>query len=330
MRSTRPVPGSVTVVMSVAELPTITSPTREAIFHGYEEDASEGFRPHLGASLIGKDCERALWYDFRWTTRSRYAGRVLRLFETGQLEEARLVRNLRRTGATVLEVDPQTGRQWRVEAVGGHFGGSMDAVVINLLEAPKTWHVLEFKTHAAKSFADLVAKKVRESKPQHFAQMQVYMHLAGLTRAMYLAVNKDDDDLYVERVEADPAFAEKLLEKARRVIFAALPGARISEDPTWYQCRWCDHAGVCRGEAEPNVNCRTCLHATPVEGGWTCERHQKPLTEADQRAGCPSHLFVPALVPAEQVDAGPDWVEYVFAGGNRWRDTGMNKYATKI
>ena len=26
----------------MADLPTITSPTREAIFHGYEEDASEG------------------------------------------------------------------------------------------------------------------------------------------------------------------------------------------------------------------------------------------------------------------------------------------------
>ena len=59
------------------------------------------------------------------------------------------MRNLRRTGATVLEVDPETGRQWRVEAHGGHFGGSLDAVALGLLEAPKTWHVVEFKTHSA-------------------------------------------------------------------------------------------------------------------------------------------------------------------------------------
>ena len=54
----------------MAELPAITSLTREAIFSGYEADASDGFRSHLGASLIGKECERALWYDFRWVTRS--------------------------------------------------------------------------------------------------------------------------------------------------------------------------------------------------------------------------------------------------------------------
>lgn len=144
---------------TMAELPAITSLTREAIFSGYEADASDGFRSHLGASLIGKECERALWYDFRWVTRSKHPGRLLRLFETGQLEEARLVLNLRRTGATVLEVDPETGRQFRVQAHGGHFGGSLDGVAINLLEAPKVWHVLEFKTHSNKSFGDLVARR---------------------------------------------------------------------------------------------------------------------------------------------------------------------------
>jgi hypothetical protein len=314
----------------MAELPTMECPTREAIFRGYEEDSGSGFRSHLGASLIGKDCERALWFDFRWTTPARFPGRVLRLFETGQLEEARLVRNLRRTGATVLEVDPETGRQFRVQAHGGHFGGSMDGVALGLLEAPRTWHLLEFKTHAAKSFADLVAKKVRESKPQHYAQMQIYMHLGGLTRGMYVAVNKDTDDVYVERIEVDAAYAQALLDKAGRVIFSAQPGPRISEDPAWYQCRLCDHNPVCHGQTSAAVNCRTCLHATPVDGGWACERHQRSLSDAEQRAGCENHLYLPALVPGEQVDAGPDWVEYLLPGGNRWRDVGMNKYEPEL
>jgi hypothetical protein len=51
------------------------------------------------------------------------------------------------------------------------------------------------------------------------------------------------------------------------------------------------------------------------------------LTEADQRAACAVHLFIPALVPGMQIDAGEDWVEYEFASGNRWRDTGRTKYA---
>jgi hypothetical protein len=78
------------------------------------------------------------------------------------------------------------------------------------------------------------------------------------------------------------------------------------------------------------VNCRTCLHATPVDGGWACERYQRSLSEAEQRAGCENHLYLPALVPGEQVDAGPDWVEYLLPGGNRWRDVGMNKYELEL
>ena len=166
----------------MAALPSLPTPTLTAIYGAYEHQQGDGFRDHLGASLIGKSCARALWYDFRWATPARFEGRMLRLFETGQIEEARLVRNLRATGATVLEVDPATGKQFRVSAHGGHFGGSLDGAAIGLLEAPATWHVVEFKTHSSKSFADLTAKGVQASKPRHAAQMQIYMRPTGMTR----------------------------------------------------------------------------------------------------------------------------------------------------
>ena len=136
---------------------------------------------------------------------------------------------------------------------------------------------------------------------------------------------KDTDELYVVRIEHDAAYAQGLLDKAQRVIFAMLPPERISFDPAWYQCRLCDHAPVCHGQAAAEVNCRTCLHSTPVDGGWHCTLHQRPLSEADQRAGCAQHLYLPALVPGEQIDAGDGWVEYLFGEGLRWRDTGFDK-----
>lgn len=302
----------------MAPLPEPQSPTRDAIFAAYEADRDDGFRPHLGASHIGKPCERALWYDFRWVTPARFPGRILRLFETGQLEEARLVRNLRRTGATVLDVDPATGRQWRVEAHGGHFGGSLDAVALGLIEAPRTWHVVEFKTHSAKSFRELGAKGVAEAKPQHAAQMQVYMHLTGLTRALYVAVCKDTDDLHVERVSADREAGERLLAKAKRVIDAARPPARISDDPAWWECRLCSHHAVCHDSAAVAGTCRSCLHASPVEGGWHCARWDAALDTGAQRAACAKHLFVPDLIPGEVADAGDDHVVYQLPDGTTW------------
>ena len=149
----------------MADLPAPSTPTLTAIYASYEARQGDGFRDHLGASIIGKSCARALWYDFRWVTPSRHSGRLLRLFETGQLEEDRMVRNLRATGATVLEVDPDTGRQFRVEAHGGHFGGSLDGVALGLLEAPKTWHVLEFKTHSARIPTRCISNGLRPIQP---------------------------------------------------------------------------------------------------------------------------------------------------------------------
>src|SRR5574340_1518573 len=47
---------------------------RETIPHAedaYRED-NDPFRTHLGASLIGRDCTRELFYTFRWTTHPDY------------------------------------------------------------------------------------------------------------------------------------------------------------------------------------------------------------------------------------------------------------------
>jgi hypothetical protein len=305
----------------MAQLPQPPSPTVAAIFASYEARQDDGYRDHLGASQIGGACDRAIWYGWRWATRARHTGRLLRLFETGQLAEDRFVSNLRRVGVTVLDVDPESGRQWAVRDPSGHFGGSMDGVAIGFLEAPKAWHVCEFKTHSAKSFAALARDGVEKSKPQHWAQMQVYMHLAGIERAFYLAVNKDTDDLYQERVKHDAEAGIRLLARAERIIASAQPPARISQDPAWFQCRFCDHAAVCHGEAMPERHCRSCLHSTSVaEGEWSCARHRHGLSREAQREGCSAHLYIPGLVHGEQIDAGEDWVSYRLPDGTAWRD----------
>lgn len=304
----------------MAPIPPPSTPTVDAIYASYEAAQESGYRDHLGASGIGAECERAQWYGFRWTTRARHTGRLLRLFQTGHLAEARFVADLRRIGVTVHEVG-EDGQQFNFRDSTGHFGGSCDGVGIGFPEAPKAWHVCEFKTHSAKSFASLEKDGVEKSKPLHFAQMQVYMHLAGIERAFYLAVNKDTDALYQERIRYDAEVALRLMAKAARIIGAAQPPARISADPAWFQCRFCDHRDTCHGEAMPERHCRSCLHSTPVEDGWwRCERHGCVLSSPDQRTGCAAHLYIPGLVPVEQTDAGEDWISYTMPDGTTWRD----------
>jgi hypothetical protein len=274
--------------------------TAEMIYRAYESDADDGHRPHLGASLIGHACERYLWLTFRWAKAKKWPGRMLRLFETGQLEEPRIVANLRRIGVQVHETAPD-GKQWRVSAIGGHFGGSMDAAAVGVPEAPKTWHVLEFKTHNDKSFKELLTKGVEKSKPQHWAQMQTYMGLTGMERAMYVAVCKNDDTIYTERVEFDPTEFAKIMARAERVITAAEPPLRCSNDPSWYVCKMCDFHPLCHGEEAPDVNCRTCAHSTPVvegeDGKWNCREYgEVGLIAQRESHQCSTHRYIPILL----------------------------------
>jgi hypothetical protein len=307
----------------MAAIPKVNSKSVDAIYKAYELKQDNGWRPHLGASVIGRECDREVWSIFRWVTTSHHNGRILRLFDTGNHAEPRMVVDIRATGATCMDVDPETGRQFRVEAHGGHFGGSMDGVALGLLEAPKTWHVCEFKTHGEKSFLKLKKEGVEKSKPEHYTQMQVYMHLTDMTRAFYLSVNKNTDELYSERIRYDAKFAQEVLARASRIINASKPPLRQSEDAAYWKCRFCDHKPNCHGGELAARNCRTCMHSTPTfEGGWECERYSVELDFQGQKEGCTSHRFIPALVTGEQTDIDGETIIYTKANGEAWKDDG--------
>lgn len=282
-------------------IPDTGNTTVAAIFAAIGRAEPEAPRAHLGASVLGRDCRRALWMAFRWCDEPTTEPRVLRLFRRGRLEEAQLVRDLRAAGITVHDVD-ERGQQYRFSDIGGHAGGSMDAAVVGLVEAPKTWHVAEFKTHGAKSFADLAKHGVQKSKPEHWAQMQLYMHWSGMERAFYLAVNKDTDELHGERVHYDKAAAEALIAKARAIVTAPEPLERISEKPEFFTCKFCSARAVCHEKRLPRPSCRTCVHATPELDGdarWSCAFHKNDLPIERQRIGCGDHVYIPQLVPLE-------------------------------
>ncbi len=315
----------------MSELPEVKSPVVAAIEAAWAA-RNEDRRTYLGASILGRECERQLFYDFRWAhAPERFEGRMLRLFATGQLEERRVIDDLLAIGAVVAEIDPATGDQWAVRFANGHGGGHADGRVTNVPGAEKTEHLLEVKSHNEKSFKALKKDGVEKSKPVHYAQMQVYMHGLGLTRALYVAVNKNDDELHAERIHYDGAAALKLIAKAERIVSAERAPTKLFDNPeekmAW-PCRYCPAIGVCHQGEFAERNCRTCLSSTPIDGGkWRCERHGKELTVEEQKAGCGSHRYLPSLVPGEQVMASGSGfdvtaVTYRLATGAEWSDVG--------
>lgn len=300
--------------------------TVSLIYKQYEMKR-DGHRPHLGASLIGNECERSLWYTFRWCTDNKFDGRMLRLFERGHRTEFVFEAELKSIGVK-LHTHDNNGNQFRIDDFNGHFSGSLDGAGIGFPEAPKTWHVTEFKTHNDKSFKELEAKGVEESKPLHYAQMQTYMGYTEMTRSFYLAENKNDDSLYQERVKADPEVFARMKMKAERVIRAKEPLEKMSYDVNHFKCKgykdpdkaMCDHYFLCHQSDAPEVNCRTCVHSTPeLDGGyqrWSCALYKMDLPFNVQKAACRYHLFIPALLVnwADMIDAkfahGDYYIEY--------------------
>ncbi|WP_178124491.1 oxidoreductase [Spartinivicinus ruber] len=292
----------------------LATETINTIYLHYKNKSDNGFRGHLGASIIGKPCERAIWYDFRWCTPSDLEGRLYRLFDTGHLAEDRFAADLQAIGVKLNTVNPQTGKQYQIQACDGFFGGSLDGIAMGFPENPTQKHVVEMKTHSDKSFKQLKKKGVKEAKPQHYTQMQMYMSASKIHNAFYIAVNKDTDELYGEFVEFDQDHADRHIEKAARIICSDKPLDKVSDNPSWYECKLCDHQAICHGNKAPAVNCRTCLHVgVETEGRWECKRYAVTLTEEQQQWGCQSHMYNPYLLVnfAEVLDAGDYWIKYV-------------------
>ena len=203
-----------------------TPATIEAIYKYYKDKRKNEHRPHLGGSQIGNECSRALWYQFRHAWSPSFDGRMLRLFETGDREEDRIVSNLRGVGVTVWERDPETGKQVRFTECGGHFALSLDGVGLGFSESKKP-HTLEFKTMSEKNFKAMKNLGCQKSKPVYWAQCQIGMHLAELDRCYFFCVNKNTDEIYGERIKLDKKEAKGLVDKANKIVFA--------DTPAWYR-----------------------------------------------------------------------------------------------
>jgi hypothetical protein len=264
-------------------------------------------RKHLGASVIGDDCQAKAWLAFRWVHFEEFDGRMLRLFNRGHEEEHRFVRWLRGMDFEVWELDPATNKQFRIKGAKGHFGGSLDAI----FRAPPRYDLDqdllgEFKTHSENSFTKLAGPKlspgqngptayrtggkgVKLSKPQHFRQMCSYGRAYGFKYAVYCAVNKNTDEIYFEIVELDWSQADDLFRKAEGIVFSQTMPPRIAQAKTFSDCRICKLAEHCHDGRMPAKNCRSCKLAFPVEDGqWLCQPRGQVIPDEVIKVGCPS------------------------------------------
>jgi hypothetical protein len=278
----------------------IPPPTRNiaTMIDAHHAATPEPPRPHMGVSQLGHPCDRWLWLKFRWAVIEKFDGRMRRLFRRGHNEEPTVLADLRAIGLVLA--DPPEGKAQHVVDFGSHVSGSLDFIVESgVPEAPNKRHVGEIKTHSRKSFDEVEKQGVEKAKRQHYVQMQVYMHGTGIDRALYIAVCKDDDRLYVERVRYDKALAEKYVARGQRLAIQDEQPPPLTDNPTWYECKMCAAHSWCHGGVGITLrNCRTCAHSTALpDSTFRCEKHNDVIPLGFQRQGCDAFEVHDHLMP---------------------------------
>lgn len=292
------------------------------------------FRHHLGASVLGAPCDRYLWYSFRWIKLPSHSSRIKRLFRRGHREEARIVEMLRSTGLTVstntaelcdnlnlprepnsIDIIKNYGLNiYKPNEISDsvqlkanfppHLGGSMDGILhvpANYVGMFGYFMPIEVKTHNQRSFA--AAKKndesIRWNVPQHFVQGNTYAVQTGCSHFLYVAENKNDDELLIRQEQAESSVTVLNIARAQQIIYKDSEANTAKTSEKW-RCRMCDYSNICNRKKNDTldvaINCRTCRNAVPAEDGtWHCVAYHNYIekyAEIHTASACPQYTRI--------------------------------------
>jgi len=226
-----------------------------------ERDATPP-RTYLGASRLGVACERALQFEFSQAPKdegSEFSGQVLRIFAIGHELEELAIRWLRAAGFDLYthKAHRPDGEQFGFSVAGGRISGHVDGIIAAAPEdlglgVPALW---ECKTMNARNWRETVKKGVALAKPVYAAQIAIYQAymepgVPGISAApaLFTAINKDTAELYHERVTFDAALAQRMSDRAVRILQATDVGdllPRVAKTRDFFECRFCSYADRC-------------------------------------------------------------------------------------
>lgn len=229
--------------------------TIEAMLKAVEDNHKDEQRDYLGASIIGHECLRFLYYSYNNYPRKPFSAKTLMTFESGHRSEDLAAERLRMIPNIRLLTHKEDGNQYGFSDFDGKFKGHYDGGIRGLLEAPKTWHIWEHKEVNEKGFKEFYKLRnqhgyknvLKAWKPMYYAQHQVYMHYTKMTRG-FLTVSTMGGREYLScRTNYNKNDAEFYIRKAKMIIDAQQPPQKLSNQPDFFQCKWCDFKEVCHG-----------------------------------------------------------------------------------
>lgn len=238
----------------------------------------------LGMASLGDECVRRMWFGFRWAKEKQIITKIQRLFGFGDTIENILINDLESIGITV------TDRQKWINGWGGHIAGKIDGIAHNVPEAPLTPHLLEVKSMNDANFNKLKRYGIIEAQPKHYVQCQMYMGKLDLTRALYIAMNKNTSEVFVIRIEYNKGAYNEYMQRAVDVVSHETAPPNLFGNINNMACKFCDYQNICY-DGEPLLkSCRSCVRCDIEDDGkWSCSLLQKQLTYDDQVKACDNY-----------------------------------------
>lgn len=197
-------------------------------------------RTYLGASIIGHDCSRQIWYTFN--APKSYPARVQRIFDAGHALEKTVKEWLEKAGMMV-PFTPETLASVEVPHLKGH--------IDCLVKYNNTVYVCDIKTMKHSEFNRFKRSDDLKSYSFHYySQLIVYMGIMNIRFGMLLALDKDTMELSYKTIRFDEIMYDALTAKAERIINSVEPPPRINNSPLWYQCQMCNYKKICHENPE--------------------------------------------------------------------------------
>lgn len=197
-------------------------------------------RDYLGASILGYECDRQIWYMYK-KPKATTDPRINRIFEFGHMLEDYVVKILRDSGLTV-HCEDANGEQFGF--TDGNIAGHIDGVITGLPESSAP-HLLEIKSANDARFKQFVKNGCRETQISYWAQCQIYMHKFNLSRCLFVVINKNTSELYYERIEYSKKIAELYMTRGHSIEEATEEPMRKYNKSTHFKCRFCDYNKEC-------------------------------------------------------------------------------------
>ena len=193
-------------------------------------------RDYIGASSIGSECLRQIWYAYKGVKAEKVPAKIRRTWAIGKHLEGLIIEWLH-DAMVLIDIDNKTYHDKDVPIFQGHFDG---IVFIGKIKA-----ILEIKTAKDASFKVFVKNGLKAWNSQYYAQVQSYMGMSGIDKTFMLVLNKDNSELSDELVAFDREFYESLVAKALMISTATLIPPKVNNSPLFYKCKMCKYNKVC-------------------------------------------------------------------------------------